>query len=59
MMYVTKVLCPPCVVCGKQAALDVLTADLHRYNNGALAQEAFPEMLPEQREMIVSGTHPE
>lgn len=55
----TKVACPPCIVCGKQAQLIVRTEDLHRYEAGALVQHAFLEMPAADREMFISGTHPE
>ena len=50
--------CPPCFHCGQRAEVQVLAADWEKYKAGAHAQQAFPEMPPAQREMLISGTHP-
>jgi len=50
---------PSCRVCGHSDFVAVRESDLERYNAGALAQEAFPEMPIERREQLISGTHPE
>lgn len=42
--------------CGKDTSLRVQGADLFRYNQGARIQEAFPEMPPAERELLISGT---
>lgn len=47
-----------CQWCGEPAIVRVLAADYFRWKNGELAQRAFPEMRPEDREMLISGTHP-
>lgn len=49
----------PCFHCGKAGEVEVLAEDLARYNSGALAQVAFPEMHRAVREQLISGTHPE
>lgn len=48
----------PCLVCGKEGYVDVYYEDVTRYINGAKVQDAFPYLPAEQREMIISGTHP-
>lgn len=50
--------CPPCFVCGKRGEVTVAKADFERYQGGALIQQAFPELPVDQREMLISGTHP-
>ena len=35
--------------------LDVTQAELDRYHNGALLQDAFPELTPAEREFIHTG----
>lgn len=52
------VLCPPCCVCGEQAVVTVTKDGLEAWRGGAYVQRAFPEMKPDQRELLVSGTHP-
>lgn len=55
----TLVRCPKCTMCGKRAELTLSTAGVHRYLGGMLVQLAFPELSSDDRELIVSGTHPE
>lgn len=50
---------PICFVCGEKSFIKVRRSDLERYKNGDLIQHAFPEMLPQDREMLISGTHPD
>jgi hypothetical protein len=47
--------CPHCL---QDAVVVVTTNDFNRWVNGELAQRAFPEMKPEDREMLISGVHP-
>lgn len=58
MPDITIITCPPCFHCGDSATIEVLTSDYLRYKAGALAQQAFPEMPRERREMLITGTHP-
>lgn len=45
-----------CVHCG-QVQIIMLSADgLAAYAQGALMQDAFPELSPSEREMLISGT---
>lgn len=53
-----------CPVCRKPAIVEVEEDDWDAYCTprqfgGKLAQEAFPYLAPDEREMIISGTHPE
>ena len=56
----TKHLCPPCVVCSERATIEVSTAGLDRFDGGRgdFIQVAFPELSADQRELILTGTHP-
>jgi len=56
-MDVTILMTKPCFHCGDSALIAVSDSDLERYKNGALIQEAFPEMSIVDREMLISGTH--
>ena len=58
-METTSILCPKCTVCGNRTLLEVNAADYERYNAGAYIQDAFPYLSADQRELLISGTHPE
>ena len=47
-----------CPYCLQDAVVVVTTNDFNRWLGGELAQRAFPEMKPEDREMLISGVHP-
>lgn len=44
-----------CRDCGKAVELELSQEQIDRYNNGALAQNAFPHLTPDEREIIISG----
>lgn len=52
-----------CLHCGKEGFIEMLEDEynkgLNAYNEGAFIQEAFPSLSADQREQIISGTHPE
>lgn len=54
VQYQTKM----CIRCRQHGVVTLWADDLDRYLNGALAQDAFPDLLPPVREQIISGTHP-
>lgn len=47
----------PCVVCKETAEIEVRAANYRRFLQGALIQEAFPDLDADQRELLMSGTH--
>ena len=51
--YVT----PACMSCRKETKLKINGAQREKYMNGALLQDAFPNLTRDQRELIKSGTH--
>jgi hypothetical protein len=53
-----KVHCNTCCVCGKSATLEVPIEGYKKWQSGAHVQDAFPAMPPDQRELLISGTHP-
>jgi len=56
----TSILCPKCTVCGNQAVLEVSAADYERWLIERLyIQDAFPYLSADQRELLLTGTHPE
>lgn len=48
-----------CICCRQGGTLIVWEDDYNRYVNGALVQDAFPDLVAPVREQIVTGTHPE
>lgn len=50
--------CPPCPRCKKSAKIHVAQADLDRWVNGTLIQNAFKYLNDDEREMMITGYHP-
>lgn len=51
---------PPCLNCGKQSTVKVDAEALYRWRTrGLLIQDAFPRLTDEEREVLLTGTHPE
>lgn len=48
-----------CCWCGDIGEVEVPSAGLLAYHNGALIQDVFPDLDKSLREQIISGTHPE
>lgn len=49
----------PCLHCGKSSTLRINAEQLALWNKGILVQTAFPDMPAPERELLISGTHPE
>ena len=58
-MHTTQITCKPCCVCGKAATITVESAELAAWRSGKLVQDAFPTLSADERELLISGTHPE
>lgn len=56
MMITLEIVCP---FCGEIHFVDVLESELEAYENGALAQVAFPNLSATEREQIISGICPQ
>lgn len=52
-----KVLCPPCIVCGRQAIVFAPRSAVEAWQAGALIQDALPMLDAAQRELLINGTH--
>ena len=48
-----------CRVCHQLAIVEVPREQFIAWRNGELAQLAFPQLSADEREMLISGTHPE
>lgn len=44
-----------CPFCGRESEVMVKIDEYLAYEEGALAQDAFPNLSPEERELIISG----
>ncbi len=51
-----------CLHCGEEGSIEMSEDEYNKgitaYNEGAFIQEAFPSLSADQREQIISGTHP-
>lgn len=54
-----KVRTAVCVVCGRNSELEVPLEGWEKFSKGAYVQDAFPELTPAEREMLINGTHPD
>lgn len=43
-----------CISCKVEHSIDVHPADMERYKNGVHAQNAFPYLTEDQRELLIS-----
>ena len=48
---------PVCMGCSKRSSLLVPLKGYNAWRLGALIQDAFPELAPEEREQLKTGTH--
>lgn len=49
---------PTCIVCRRTAILEVDTDGWYRWTKlGEYIQDAMPNLTPDQRELLLSGTH--
>lgn len=49
----------PCVVCHESTDMEIPADGFDAWKDrGLYVQDAFPEMSPDEREMLISGTHP-
>ena len=54
-----QVKCRPCVRCGISTTVSVLKSSAMRWNAGEMLHEAFSDLSPEIRELLLTGTHGE
>ena len=47
-----------CVMTGELCSVEVTKSQLEIYRGGGLAQNAFPDLTPEDREFVISGISP-
>ena len=47
-----------CMVCGETGSVTVSSEGVRKWRQGALIQNALPDLDADQREQLTSGTHP-
>jgi hypothetical protein len=47
-----------CMLCGKPSSVTVDDEGYQKYRKGAFVQDAFPHLSADEREIIISGSHP-
>lgn len=57
-MTLVAVVCKPCIRCHKAEEVTVDAGSLVFWKMGALIQDAFPELSPADRELLMTGIHP-
>lgn len=61
-MSMIKINTNTCLHCNQQGFIEMPEDDYEKgltaYNEGALIQNAFPNLTPDQCEQVISGTHP-
>lgn len=48
----------PCSFCGQGGVVRVFPRELRLWKAGAMAQVAFARLSADERELLISGTHP-
>ena len=59
MSITQKVQTPLCINCGKFSVIEVPKSNFDLWKSGTLIQRAFPEMSVDDREMLITGIHPD
>lgn len=62
MSLIVNVKTPPCMVCGKESILPMgaeETIGIARWQRGELIQNALPGLTADERELLMTGTHPD
>lgn len=54
MLYITK----PCPVCHETSTIHIEEEKFERWVSGELIQKVWPHMTPDDRELLITGTHP-
>lgn len=54
-----NIICPNCPHCQKDSTVEVDFNSYLMWRNGTLIQTAFPNMSIGEREMLITGIHPE
>jgi hypothetical protein len=58
MSNTATVTSPPCPLCQKTSDFTLDAEKVEQWRAGGFIQDLFPELTANQREQIISGTHP-
>lgn len=58
-MPTIKFTTPKCPHCGKTSTVELEELAFDNWVGGMFIQDAFPQMSPDEREVMITGTHPE
>lgn len=48
-----------CIVCGSTSIVELDSKKVQRWEDGEHVQDVWPNMSPGEREMLITGTHPD
>ena len=54
MKFITN----PCPLCGKTSTVEIEQDKMDRWRQGEYVQNVFPEWTADERELLITGTHP-
>lgn len=57
--HTAVIVTPTCIICDRIGTVALTTDQAARYNQGGPIHEALPEVPREEREQLISGTHPD
>lgn len=49
----------PCVICERKSVITMPAEALRRWQAGEFIQVAWPDSTPDERELLMTGTHPD
>ena len=55
----TTMTTPACAVCQRTSEITAPEAGVKLWREGARIQDALPTLTPDEREMLINGTHPD
>lgn len=54
----TTVMTKPCIICQQRSEITLPIEALLRWESGEYIQVAWPDGTPDERELLLTGTHP-
>ena len=58
-MATTVITTPACMECKETSTVEVTVPELKAWEAGVPIQKVFPHMTPDERELLITGTHSE
>jgi hypothetical protein len=57
-MTMITIITQPCMVCSRTSSITAPAEAVEQWRAGALIQNALPMLTADEREMLITGTHP-